>query len=121
MDSNSINTLNLAFLGDAVYSLMVRKMLVENSGENAGKLHKQSVDYVSAAAQSEAMHKLLPYLTDEENGIFHRARNAHPHHTPKNQQTGDYHYATALEAVFGWLYLNNNHERLQELFNIINS
>lgn len=117
-NNHNYNILNLAFLGDAVYSLMVREMLLCEHSLPAGKLHKMSVDYVSAAAQSEAMHRLLEHLTEEENDIFHRARNAHPHHIPKNQQVSDYHYATALEALFGYLYLKKRYDRLGELFSL---
>ncbi len=119
-NSNQYNTLNLAFLGDAVYSLLVREKLVKSSALSSGKLHKMSVDYVSAAAQCEAAKKLLPILSEEELEIFKRGRNAHPHHSPKNQSEGDYHYATGLETLFGKLYLDGKTERLNELCNIIN-
>ena len=117
---NSYNSLTLAFLGDAVYSLMVRERLVKGSSLPAGKLHKLSADSVNALAQSEAVKRIIPLLTEEENDVFRRGRNAHPHHTPKNQSGGDYHYATGLEALFGWLYLEGKTDRLNELFEIIN-
>ncbi len=119
-NANRYNTLTLAFLGDAVYSLMVRERLVKNSALAAGKLHRMSVDEVNAKAQSEGAKKLLPVLNDEETDIFKRGRNAHPHHSPKNQSEGDYHYATGLEALFGYLYLEGKTDRLNELFDIIN-
>lgn len=119
-NANLYNTLTLAFLGDAVYSLMVRERLVKNSALAAGKLHRMSVDEVNAKAQSEGAKKLLPILNDEETDIFKRGRNAHPHHSPKNQSEGDYHYATGLEALFGYLYLEGKTDRLNELFDIIN-
>lgn len=119
-NANRYNTLTLAFLGDAVYSLMVRERLVKNSALAAGKLHRMSVDEVNAKAQSEGAKKLLPLLNDEETDIFKRGRNAHPHHSPKNQSEGDYHYATGLEALFGYLYLEGKTDRLNELFDIIN-
>ncbi len=119
-NANRYNTLTLAFLGDAVYSLMVRERLVKNSALAAGKLHRMSVDEVNAKAQSEGAKKLLPILNDEETDIFKRGRNAHPHHSPKNQSEGDYHYATGLEALFGYLYLEGKTDRLNELFDIIN-
>ncbi|HAQ63552.1 MAG TPA: ribonuclease III [Ruminococcaceae bacterium] len=119
-NANRYNTLTLAFLGDAVYSLMVRERLVKNSSLAAGKLHRMSVDEVNAKAQSEGAKKLLPILNDEETDIFKRGRNAHPHHSPKNQSEGDYHYATGLEALFGYLYLEGKTDRLNELFDIIN-
>ena len=121
MDNCSHNTLTLAFLGDAVYSLMVREKLVKSSALNAGKLHRLAVDKVNAAAQSESAKKILPHLTDDELEIFKRGRNAHPHHSPKNQSEGDYHYATGLEALFGQLYLDGKTDRLNELFEIINN
>ncbi|MBE6827732.1 MAG: ribonuclease III [Ruminococcaceae bacterium] len=120
-ETNQYNSLSLAFLGDAVYSLMVRERLIKDSGLSAGRLHKMSVESVNAAAQSEAMHRILPLLTEEENDVFRRARNSHPHHVPKNQETGDYHYATALEALFGYLYLEKKYDRLNELFEVIYS
>ena len=119
-NANRYNTLTLAFLGDAVYSLMVRERLVKNSALAAAKLHRMSVDEVNAKAQSEGAKKLLPVLNDEETDIFKRGRNAHPHHSPKNQSEGDYHYATGLEALFGYLYLEGKTDRLNELFDIIN-
>ncbi len=119
-NANRYNTLTLAFLGDAVYSLMVRERLVKNSALAAGKLHRMSVDEVNAKAQSEGAKKLLPILNDEETDIFKRGRNAQPHHSPKNQSEGDYHYATGLEALFGYLYLEGKTDRLNELFDIIN-
>lgn len=119
-NANRYNTLTLAFLGDAVYSLMVRERLVKNSALAAGKLHKMSVDEVNAKAQSEGAKKLLPVLSEDELDIFKRGRNAHPHHSPKNQSEGDYHYATGLEALFGYLYLEGKTDRLNELFDIIN-
>jgi len=119
-NSNSYNTLTLAFLGDAVYSLMVRERLVKSSSLPAGKLHNMSVDAVNALAQSEAMKKILPLLTEDETEIFRRGRNAHPHHSPRNQSEGDYHYATGLEALFGYLYLEGRTDRLNELFDKIN-
>ena len=120
MNNNSYNALTLAFLGDAVYSLMVRERLVKNSALPAGKLHKLSADSVNALAQSEAIKKILPLLNEDESDVFRRGRNAHPHHTPRNQSEGDYHYATGLEALFGWLYLEGKTDRLNELFEIIN-
>ncbi|MBR0540710.1 MAG: ribonuclease III [Clostridia bacterium] len=119
-NQNQYNALSLAFLGDAVYSLMVRERLVKNSSLAAGKLHRMSVDEVNAKAQSDGAKKLLPILNDEETDIFKRGRNAHPHHSPKNQSEGDYHYATGLEALFGYLYLEGKTDRLNELFDIIN-
>ena len=109
MDNNIINTyssLSLAFLGDAVFSLMVREYLLSNSDMHTAKLHKLSAGAVNAGAQSRAIKKIIPLLNETE-------------HTPKNQSEADYRYATGLEALFGYLYLEKNDARLKELFNFI--
>ena len=119
---NNINTyssLSLAFLGDAVFSLMVREYLLTKKNSHPSKLHKLSINAVSACAQSRAIKKILPQLTENEHDVFQRGRNAHPKHTPKNQSESDYHYATGLEALFGYLYLEKKNSRLEELFNLI--
>ncbi|MBE6835379.1 MAG: ribonuclease III [Ruminococcaceae bacterium] len=116
---NMINPLSLAFVGDAVYTLEVRRRLTLDSLRHVNDLHKESVKYVNAASQSQAVKKLLPVLTEEEESIFKRGRNAHAGHTPKNQSEGDYHYATGLEALFGYLYLSGENERIKELFDTI--
>ena len=94
--------------------------LVGIPNSNTEKKERMIVDEVNAKAQSEGAKKLLPVLNDEETDIFKRGRNAHPHHSPKNQSEGDYHYATGLEALFGYLYLEGKTDRLNELFDIIN-
>lgn len=111
-----ISPLALAFVGDAVFGLMVRQRLVCDANRPVNRLHKLSVDAVKASAQAEAAKRILPLLTEEETDVFKRGRNAHNRHTPKNQSEGDYHYATGLEALFGYLYLQQNHERLRVLF-----
>lgn len=122
MDNNIINTygsLSLAFLGDAVYSLLVREYLLSNADMRTSKLHRLSAEAVNAGAQSRAIKKILPKLGETELEVFKRGRNAHPGHTPKNQSECDYHYATGLEALFGYLYLEKNDARIRELFNLI--
>lgn len=116
---NTYSPLALAFLGDAVYGLLVREQLLLTANRPVGKLHTLSVQSVNARAQAEAMKKILPMLTEEELAVYKRGRNAHPGHTPKNQSEGDYHSATGLEALFGWLYLQNAEARLRELFDRI--
>ncbi len=110
--------LTLAFLGDAVYSLMVRDMLTKQANKPAGKLHKESVKLVNAAFQAEMIRKLLPYLTEDETAVFKRGRNAHSAHSPKNQSEADYRYATGFETLFGYLYLSGQTQRLKELFSL---
>lgn len=109
----------LSFLGDAVYSLLVREFLLKMNNRPAGMLHKLSMGFVSAAAQAKAACSLLPLLSDEEAAVYKRGRNAHSARTPKNQTGADYHSATGLEALFGYLYLKKDNERIAELFGII--
>ncbi len=110
--------LTLAFLGDAVYSLLVRDMLIKQSNKPTGKLHKESINLVNAAFQSQMIRELLPHLTEDETAVFKRGRNAHSAHSPKNQSEADYRYATGFEALFGYLFLCGKTERLKELFNL---
>lgn len=114
-----LNPLSLAFVGDAVYTLEVRKRLTLDSRRPVNDLHKESVKYVNAASQAQAVKMLLPLLSEDEQSVFKRGRNAHAGHTPKNQSEGDYHYATGLEALFGFLFLNGESERITELFDLI--
>lgn len=115
-----VNPLALAFVGDSVYDIFVREKLVCNHSLHVKNLHSLAVEQVKAKAQCEAMKKILPILTEDETDIFHRCRNAHAGHLPKNASVEDYHYATALEGVFGYIYLSGNIDRLRELFRIIN-
>lgn len=115
----NLSPLNLAFVGDTVFDLFVRERLVCQANRPVNKLHKEATTMVKASAQAEAMKKIMPILTEEEIGVFKRGRNAHTNHKAKNASEGDYHYATGLEALFGYLYLSGNKERLTELFDII--
>ncbi len=110
--------LTLAFLGDAVYSLLVRNMLSLSANKPTGKLHKESIQYVNAAFQAQMIRELLPSLTEDETSVFKRGRNAHSSHSPKNQSDADYRYATGLEALYGYLYLCGNTARIKEIFEI---
>ena len=110
--------LTLAFLGDAVYSLLVRQMLSFEENKPTGKLHKQSIKYVNAAFQAQMIRELLPILNENEEAVFKRGRNAHSAHSPKNQDAADYRYATGLEALYGYLYLCGETARINELFRL---
>lgn len=114
---DTLSPLTLAFTGDAVFSLFVREMLVCDANRPVGKLHKLSVNWVKAEAQSKGMRAILPILTEKETEVFKRGRNAHTSHTPKNQSGCDYHYATGFEALVGYLYLKDETERLSLLLN----
>ena len=113
---DQISALGLAYLGDGVYELMVRSWLcLRGKATNKG-LHRAAVTYVSAPAQAQRAQKILPLLTEEEQDVFRRGRNSHTGGIPKGASVGQYHTATALEALFGWLYLRGETERLNELF-----
>lgn len=111
-----MNPVTLAFMGDAVFELLVRRRLMESGMGNAGRLHRAAVGYVKAAAQAAACARVMPLLTPEEHDIFRRGRNANTTHVPKNADPLDYRHATALEALFGYLYLTGRFARVQELF-----
>lgn len=119
-DISNYSPMAMAFLGDAVYGLLVREKLVLECNRPAGALHTLSIKQVNAAAQAKGAKKLLSVLTQEESDVFKRGRNTHTKHTPKNQSEGDYHYATGLETLFGYLHLLGEEKRLRELFEIIN-
>ena len=108
----------LAFVGDAVYGLMVRTALAEVN-RPSGELHKLSVKLVNATAQAEAYKIIEPELSEKEVTVFKRGRNFKTGNTPKNSSGGDYHTATGLETLFGFLYFWGENDRLKTLFNII--
>ena len=111
IDLHTLSPLALAFVGDGVYSLLVRERLLSRANRPVNELHSQSVRDVRAEAQAAAMDRLLPHLTEEEEAVFKRGRNAH------STRTGaDYHRATGLEALFGYLYLAGRIDRVRELF-----
>ena len=116
---NAMSVLALAHIGDAVFELMVRTRICRSGSLTAGELHRQTVRRVSAGAQAAAAKKLLPVLTDEERTVYRRGRNAHSHAAPKAVTEGEYHAATGLETLFGWLYLRENKTRLRQLFDCI--
>lgn len=108
----------LAFVGDAVYGLYVRTYLAEVN-RPSGELHKLSVKLVNATAQAEAYKLIETVLSEKEVSVFKRGRNFRTGNTPKNSTGGEYHTATGLETLFGFLYLSGQNARAKELFNII--
>lgn len=108
----------LAFVGDAVYGLLVRERLAEVNRPLA-ELHRRSVEYVNANAQADAFSILEPVLTEEELSQFKHGRNLHTNHVPKQSSVAQYHAATGIEALFGFLYLAGRMERVRELFDLI--
>lgn len=118
-DVNKISMLGLAHVGDAVYELLYRSKLCTDGHTAVAEMHRMTVAFVRAEAQAEAAAKLLPVLTQDETSVFKRGRNAKVNSVPHNADIGQYHAATGLEALFGWLYLLGRTERINELFNII--
>ncbi len=111
-----LNPLQLAYIGDGVWELLVRTRLIY-LGRSARHIHKDAVACVNAAAQAEAFRRIEPMLAEDEADIARRGRNAHAHHAaPRNQDAADYRTATALEALIGYLYLTGQEERLKQLF-----
>ena len=115
----AISSLGLAHMGDAVYEVMVRAWLCLHGKATGKGLHRATVSYVKAPAQALAAQKILPLLTEEEHSVFQRGRNAKVNSIPQNASRSDYMHATALEALFGYLYLNGRKDRLNELFAVI--
>lgn len=111
-----ISALGLAHLGDGVFELMVRSWLCLHGKATNERLHKAAIALVSAPAQSRMAHGILDQLTEEEQAVYRRGRNSHTSAVPKGASVGEYHAATALECLFGWLYLQGRTERLNELF-----
>ena len=110
-DVHVLSPLALAFVGDGVYSLFVRERLLAKANRPVGDLHRLAVEAVRAEAQCAAVERLLPVLTEEELAVFKRGRNAH------TARTGaEYHRATGLESLCGYLYLDGRTDRLRELF-----
>ncbi|MEG2425682.1 MAG: ribonuclease III domain-containing protein [Oscillospiraceae bacterium] len=118
-DPKLLSPLTLAFVGDCVYELFVREKIVCEANRPTNKLNIIKKDWVNASFQAQCVSKLSSIFTDEEADIVRRGRNTHTKNTPKNMSSSDYHYATGLEALFGYLYLCGKIERLRELFYII--
>lgn len=111
-----ISTLGLAHIGDGVYELMVRAWLVVHGKLTNRGLHRATIHYVSAQAQARRVERIRPLLTEEEEAVFRRGRNSNPHTVSRAATREEYQAATALEALFGYLYLKGRIDRLDELF-----
>ena len=113
---DAITNLGLAHIGDGAYELLVRTWLCSQGNLTVKRLHKESVELVKAPAQARLMEKILPLLTEEEQGYYRRGKNTHTHAAPKSASPKEYAMATGLETLFGALYLLGRQERLNELF-----
>ncbi len=111
VDVHTLSPLALAFVGDGIYSLMVRERLLSQANRPVNDLHRLAVREVRAEAQAAAIKRILPVLTEQEQAVFKRGRNAHT-----ARSGADYHNATGLEALFGYLYLSDQIDRVRELF-----
>ena len=115
-DINNISMLGLAHIGDGVYELLTRTMLCADGNKKVTDLHKKTVAIVNAPAQAKAAEKLMPILNSDELAVYKRGRNAKVNSVPQKADIGQYHAATVLEALFGWLYLQGMTERINELY-----
>ncbi len=121
VNPKQLSPLNIAFIGDCVYEMLVRETLVTDANRPVNDLHRESVKFVSAKAQTAAFEKIKDILTEEEMAVYKRGRNAKVGHSPKSATEGEYHCATGVEALFGYLYLTEQLDRIKELFSEINA
>lgn len=112
----AISTIGLAHMGDAVYETLVRTWLCVHGKATGKELHRATIALVCAQKQAELAQRVLPQLTEEELAIYKRGRNANVHAMPRSATPAQYHAATGLECLMGWLYLRGDKERAEQLF-----
>lgn len=117
-DIRTYSPLTLAYIGDAIYELVIRTILVEKGNTQVNKLNQRANRLVKASAQSEMIEKLKPHLTEEEMAVFKRGRNAKSYTMAKNATMSNYRRATGFEALMGYLYLTEQWERMLELIKL---
>ena len=117
-DIRSYSPLTLAYIGDAIYDLYIRTILVSRGYKQANKLHKEASSLVKAPTQSKMIETLQPLFTEEEEAVYKRGRNAKSYTTAKNATTGEYRRATGFEAFIGYLYLTDQNHRIIDLIKI---
>ncbi|WP_408955485.1 Mini-ribonuclease 3 [Natroniella sp. ANB-PHB2] len=115
---NLLSPATMAYIGDSVFELFIRNLLLERNVAKPKKLHRQAIEYVNATAQADLLEELRKHLTEEELAIVRRGRNVNTN-VPSNADPGDYQYSTAFEALLGYLYLKGEEERLVEVFKLI--
>lgn len=111
-DIRTYSPLTLAYIGDAIYDLVIRTVVVERANQSANNLHKKTVRYVNARVQAKMIEALESELTEDEVAVYHRGRNAKSYTSAKNASIIEYRKATGLEALCGYLYLTGQQERL---------
>ncbi len=117
-DPKQVSPLGLAYIGDAVYEVYVRSSVLERGNTAVNKLHKTATRYVSAKAQSRIIHAILPNLTEEEQAVYKRGRNAHSNTSAKNADIVEYRHATGFEAVIGYLFIAGDYNRISYLVSL---
>ena len=118
LNPKEYNSLALAHIGDAVFEVLVRLTVLTDGNAPVNRLHKKARGMVNAKAQAELYYRIRAVLTEEEQAVFRRGRNAKSFTVPKNADLMDYRHATGLEALFGYLYLQGKKERIVELFQL---
>ncbi len=119
-DPRLLSPLTLAFLGDAVYELCARQRIVDEGNRPVNEMHRRTVSLVNAGAQSGAFELISELLTDEELAVYKRGRNANASSVPKHADIADYRRATGVEALFGYLYIKGEIDRINQLFELAN-
>ena len=115
VDVRAYSPLTLAYIGDAVYDIIIRTVVVERANQAANVLHKKTSNYVKAQTQASMIEALLPELTPDEEAVYKRGRNAKSYTTAKNASIADYRKATGFEALIGFLYLMDDTDRILHL------
>ena len=115
VDIRTYSPLTLAYIGDSIYDVIIRTVVVERGNRGANDLHKMAIRYVNAATQAAMIEALCEDLTEEELAVYKRGRNAKSYTTAKNATVGDYRKATGMEALIGYLYLQDKMDRILEL------
>mgnify|MGYP003303557949 CR=1 FL=1 len=118
VDINSYSPLTLAYIGDSIYALIIKSIVVNKGNKQVNKLHKETADLVQASTQSKMMRTMQEYLTEEEHTVYKRGRNSKSVTPAKNQSVTDYRRATGFEALLGYLYLKKDWKRLLDLVKI---
>ena len=118
VDIREYSPLRLAYIGDCIYDLVIKSLVINEGNKQVNKLHQETSKLVQASAQSLMMRTMQEHLTEEEHAVYKRGRNAKSVSPAKNQSITDYRRATGFEALLGYLYLKKDYKRLLELVKI---